>query len=62
MKNNKIKKIVVVDPRLSFDKAFAVARKNKADEFEWKSNRYHTKKTDEVTHIPTDPILKVFYE
>jgi len=54
------KKVVVIDPRVSFEQAFAAARNQKAHIFEWKGARYHTKLAEEMPKI--NPVIKVFYE
>jgi hypothetical protein len=56
------KKVVVIDPRVSFETAFLAARKEKADIFIWKNARYHTKRADEIEKKKIEPVQKVFYE
>jgi len=56
------KKVVVIDPRVSFETAFLSARDHKADIFEWRNARYHTKRADEIEKKKIEPVQKVFYE
>ena len=56
------KKVVVIDSRVSFEDAFIAARQQKANIFEWKGARYHTKTADELEKRPINLVLKVFYE
>jgi hypothetical protein len=56
------KKIVLIDSRASFEDAFIAARQQKANIFEWKGARYHTKTADELEKRPINLVLKVFYE
>lgn len=55
------KKVVLIDPRVTFGRAFIEARRHDADIFVWKGNRYHTKTVDEIDS-QADPVLKVYYE
>lgn len=40
-------KMAETSPKASFDQAFAAAREAGCDEFIWRGNRYHTRRTDD---------------
>lgn len=49
---------VLANPKVSFGRAFAAARKVGAKEFEWRGARYHTRLAEEVSEdIPDDEVI-----
>jgi len=55
------KLIVETNPEASFDQAFAAARSAGAQEFIWRGNRYHTRRTDDPKPDAGPVIIRSFY-